>query len=218
MSAINAESGNLAPALERLVSTDVRIVSGKYRDPFSSLFSWILNALIGIIGNHLDVSSRLTVLLPGLWAKNIPLPEGMKSWTKDAAPYITNIRQTNLGVANDGLPGDILMGYFRPLHEDFDGPEYAGEQYFMIVNSTAFQNATSEETSQQIEIRFDFSGTNITSLQRLNRVSGEVEEVFPKPEGKGKYLLDLRYGGGEGDLFKFNTGAPFVASNIPDGN
>ncbi|MCK5863080.1 MAG: hypothetical protein KAH38_11375, partial [Candidatus Hydrogenedentes bacterium] len=194
-SQLNAEVRNFAPALVRLVSSDVRIVSGKYRNPFSSLLSWLLNILLLITRNHHEISQQPPLLLFGAWAKTIPLAEGMKHWTADADPYITSISQTNLGSTNDGLPGDLLVGYSHPLHEDFDGFSYNNEIYFMIVNSMAFQNATSLETSQRIEVRFDFSGTGITSLQRLERSTGQVEEVFLKDEGNHQYLLEMVYGG-----------------------
>ena len=188
---LNTESLNLGPALIRLVSTDVRIVSGRYINP---------TCLPSMTPCELE----------------IPLPAGMQAWTSDADPYITAITQTNLSTINDGLPGDILVGYFQPLHEEFDGANYTDEIYFMIVNSMAFQEASCAETQQQIDIDFDFSGTDITSLQRLSRTSGMIETVPLTFIASNQYRLTLSYDGGEGDLYKFNTGAPFILSNSPD--
>lgn len=190
---LNFESLNLGPALVRLVSTDVRMVSGQYRNPYCFLPSGVAPC-----------------------TETIPLAAGMTAWAPGADPYITSITQTNLGTKNDGLPGDVLVGYLKPLHEDFDGPSYSNQQYFYIVNSMAFADATSDETRQRIVVEFNFGNSGISSLQRFSRFTGNVETVPLQPIGTHRYRLTLDYGGGEGDLYKFNTGAPFVKSNAPE--
>lgn len=190
---LNFESLNLGPALLRLLSTDVRMVRGRYNNPLCFLPEG------GVAPCQ----------------ETIPLAQGMNEWAPGVDPYITSITQTNLGQENDGLPGDVLVGYFKPLHEDFDGPAHTGEQYFMIVNSMAFTDATSAETRQAIVVDFDFGSSGITTLQRLSRFTGGVETVPLQPLGNHRYRLTLHYGGGEGDLYKFNTGAPFILANEP---
>lgn len=192
---LNAESLRLAPALLRLVSTRISIVSGIYNNP---------NCLLP--GGGL-----------GPCTEAIPLPTGIGAWQRGAGdPYIASITQTNLGGANDGLPGDVLVGHFKPLHEDFDGPLFTDEPYFMLVNSMAFQDKTGAQARQRVAVDFDFTGTQIRELQRLSRETGLVESVPLERLGGSHYRLTLDLDGGEGDLFKFKTGAPFVLNDTPD--
>jgi hypothetical protein len=66
------------------------------------------------------------------------------------------------------------------------------------------------ETQQKIHLTFNLGSSGITSLQRLSRNTGTVEVVPLTSNGDGTYYLDLVLDGGTGDLFKYNTGAPFV--------
>jgi hypothetical protein len=66
------------------------------------------------------------------------------------------------------------------------------------------------DATQEVRIDFDFGGTGINSLQRLNRLTGQVD-VIPLVHNVGSlYHLDWTLSGGTGDLFKYNTGAPFI--------
>ena len=143
-------------------------------------------------------------------------PEFMLRWKPKAGEteYMTNITATNLGAKNNGRPGDVLVGYFKAMLEEFDGPDYEGEEYFMIVNGLSDPNGTEVETAQLIRLDFDFRDSGITSLQRLSRDTGEVVDVPLVFDGGSRYHIDLGLLGGEGDLFKFNTGAPFI-TDVP---
>ncbi len=138
------------------------------------------------------------------------VPSNMQAWDPWADPYITSINPINLGSVNGGNPSDVLVGYFKPLDESFDGYEYQDQLYFMIVNGLTGKHALASETQQQINITFDFGGSGINSLQRLNRDTGQVEVVPLIHLGGSMYKLELVLPGGTGDLFKFNTGAPFI--------
>ncbi len=137
------------------------------------------------------------------------LPAGVPEWSSVADPYITGISATNQGTLNDGLRGDVVVGYFRPLIESLDGA-FENEIYFMIVNGLADWEGTAAETQQMIHLDFDFLDSGITSLQRVSRETGLVELVDLAHDGGSLYHLDLLLDGGTGDLFKFNTGAAFV--------
>jgi hypothetical protein len=138
-----------------------------------------------------------------------PIPDGLDEWNDAADPYITDVSATNLGAANDGRRGDILVGYFTPLLESFDGPDRENEIYFMFVNGLT-DPALDADVQQRVRVTFDFGSIGITSLQRLSRQTGEVETIPLVSDGASLYHLDLVLEGGAGDLFKFNTGAPFV--------
>jgi hypothetical protein len=111
---------------------------------------------------------------------------------------------------NNNQPGDVIIGFFKPLHEAFDGDNYSNQSYFMVVNGLSDATATSSATQQTIRLTFNFGSSAINSLQRLSRSTGTVEVVSLVSDGNGAYHLDLTLDGGTGDLFKYNTGAPFV--------
>jgi hypothetical protein len=143
-----------------------------------------------------------------------PTPMGMLNWIPRASdPYITSIVAGNLGTANAGLPGDLLVGYFAALDEAFDGPGYTGESYFMLTNGLSDPATLASETRQRIILNFDFRTSGINSLQRLSRTTGLVETVPLMSLGGSTYRLVLDLDGGTGDLFKFNTGAPFIGAS-----
>ena len=124
--------------------------------------------------------------------------------------YLTDVTATRVDPVN-GENGDVLVGYFKPVHKSLDGTNTTNENYFMIVNG--LYGSDSESTTQNIHLNFDFGSTStINSLLRLNRLTGNVE-VLPlikeSPAGN-KYYFDLVLNGGEGDLFKYNDGVPFV--------
>ncbi len=176
----NRQSRNLGRALVRLLSTDVRMKMGQYKNIFTF---------------------------------NNPLPSGISAWNSSCDPYITSISATNLGTLNNGLRGDVVIGYFKALDEDFDGPSWQNQTYFMVTNGLCDPNGSAAQTRQRITLNFDFGSSGITSLQRLSRTTGQVEVVELTPLGGSSYRLELVLDGGTGDLFKFNTGAPFVGED-----
>lgn len=134
----------------------------------------------------------------------------MDLWDDSADPYMTNITAENLGSSNHGHAGDVLVGYFTPLLERFSGEKCKNEIYFMMTNGLSARDKVAANVAQRMTIKFDFGRSGITSLQRLRRRDGQVEVVDLQPAGGSLYALDLVLPGGTGDLFKFNTGAPFV--------
>lgn len=138
-----------------------------------------------------------------------PLPTGISAWNGTSDPYITGITATNIGTQNDGRRGDVLIGYFKPLHESYDGPNYQNETYFMLVNGLV-DPALDADVRQNLRLNFNFGTTGINSLQRLDRATGQVQTVSLINDGGSIYHLDWVLEGGMGDLFKFNTGAMFV--------
>ena len=169
---------NLAPALERLLSTDVRMKMGKYDGAFGS-------------------------------SENT-LPPYCSAWSAYAVPFMSDVKMANPGSANDGENGDVVIGIFEPLDESFDGPSYTNETYFMVLNGLTDPDASIDGAAQWIQLDFDFGTSGINSLQKLNRDTGIVETVPLTHVSGNSYRYDFLLQGGRGDLFKFNTGAPFV--------
>ena len=124
--------------------------------------------------------------------------------------YLTDVIATRLEPVN-GENGDVLIGYFHPVHKSLDGTNTTNENYFMIVNG--LYGDDSESTTQNIHLHFDFgTDSTINSLLRLNRLTGDLQNLpLSKESGaENKYFYDLILNGGEGDLFKYNDRVPFV--------
>ncbi len=138
------------------------------------------------------------------------LPVGVSGWAPGADPFITSITATNLGTTNNGLPGDVVMGYFKPLDASFTNPGHENDVYFMLVNGLSSEAGTALDARQQLTVNFDFGSSGINSLQRMSRDTGLVEDVSLFHLGGSQYKLDLQLDGGTGDLFKFNNGGIFV--------
>ena len=146
--------------------------------------------------------------------QNISHLTDIPQWQAGADGYITNITVQNPGPVIGGQTGDVMIGYFAPLRETFDGPAFENETYFMVTNALAEPNVTAAQALQQITIDFDFGSSGITALQRLSRDTGLVEIVPLESLGGSLYRLALDLAGGTGDLFKFATGAPWVPGPI----
>ena len=154
-----------------------------------------------IMGQHMDGETPTTNTTPDL----------IKAWDSDADPYITSIDVSNEGNKNDYLDGDVVIGYFKVLDEDFDGPTYEDEIYFMIVNGLTDPNGTGWATRQEITLHFDFLSSGITQLLKISRDDGDIDVVTLTSDGGSEYHVHLLLEGGNGDLFKFDTGADFVS-------
>lgn len=124
---------------------------------------------------------------------------GITSWPGSDS-YISSISVTNMGTQNGGVAGDVLIGYFEPVAPWVGNP--MDEIYFMITNGLSSSDGSAYDCLQKIEVQF---AAGITSIQRVNRETGNVETL----ELNGG-SLELILEGGTGDLFKFNTGQPFI--------
>ena len=182
----NRQSLNLGPALIRLISTDLRMKMGRHQDEFG----------VPVTNDR-----------PGAGTGTL---SEVSAWDSAADPYITSIAATNLGLANNALEGDVIVGYFKPLDPSFTNPGHEDDIYFMIVNGLSYEYESYYDCQQEIHIEFDFVDSGITSLQRLSRDMGLVEEVSLVHTSGSLYYLDLTLDGGTGDLFKFNNGGTFV--------
>ncbi len=150
-------------------------------------------------------------ILPGSpWNSNpdiLAQYTGTVPWDSNADPYIKEITATNLGSFNNRLPGDVVVGYFKPLRADLEDGIFGGAEnslgiYFMITNGLHNRNATASETAQSIRLDFDFGGEAVR-LQRLSRDTGVVESVALIHDVGSQFHLDLVLDGGTGDLFRF---------------
>jgi hypothetical protein len=129
-------------------------------------------------------------------------------------PYMSGWTVTNLGGTNNGLRGDVIISWFKPLDASLDDPAIADDQlYFMIVNGFTGADGTGADYRQRIVVNFF---NNVTpSLQTINPDTGEVEtvplEIIPNTGGRRRLTVELD--GGMGRLFKFNTGHGFLGTS-----
>lgn len=141
-------------------------------------------------------------------------PEAPNSYTdwvfQRNDPHLTGWAITNLSsTKNVGLPGDVIISWLKPLDSSFDNPSKAADQlYLLVVN--AFTGPEGSAADYRQRIRLNFLNSVGASMQRLNSDTGEVEIVPLVPLGSAHQQLDIQLDGGMGQLFKFNTGDPFI--------
>ena len=171
---MNRQARNLAPALVRLISTDVRMKMGQREDT-------LVNPIPA------DAASQVAI----------------QAWDSNANSYLKTISATNLGSLNNGKPGDVIVGFLKPIDASLAQPGYEEDEYFMIVNGLTDEAGSAEDCRQSIHLGFDFGTSGINQLLRLSRDTGQVETVTLNHDSGSLYSLDLVLDGGTGDLFKF---------------
>jgi hypothetical protein len=125
-------------------------------------------------------------------------------------PYLRGWAVANTGTKNNGQPGDVLISWFRPLDESFDGPDYTNETYVMVVNGLTDPTGTAADCSQRITLNF---ASNLTAIEILNPLTGLAEvQLLPLSNGSRQLVLNLN--GGDAALFKFSDGAPFIGTTL----
>jgi hypothetical protein len=134
-------------------------------------------------------------------------------WVADRNdPYLRGWIVTNTGTKNNGQPGDVIIAWFKPLDESFDGPTFNNEIYFMVVNGLTDPTGTATDCAQNIKLNFL---DTFTDVQLLNPETGNLEtQTLPVVSGRRQLNLDLN--GGDAALFKISDGAPFVGIPTTD--
>ncbi|MGG1515586.1 S-layer homology domain-containing protein [Paenibacillus oryzisoli] len=187
------------------------------------------------LGEHLiRINSTDVRIVPGQHLSNGTAvsnarPAGNPAWSKagDQA-FIDSIDVKNIGVANNGLNGDVFIGYFDPL-PGIDTTQFftsTAPKYFMILNGLTSgeglpaeeQKGSSNETRQQIKVTFDLSsGIDPGKLRKVSRLNGEIVKVPLTDRGNGKYEMTLEIGGGMADLYFWELGTMNAANSYQAG-
>ncbi len=204
---VNQQVRNISPALSRL-------------KPVADTSSDHTTSIMFVRGKHLDgAGSTVFNDMPG-YMGFIPDPQDQRysDWTFAANdPYLSGgfpLGATNLGAKNNGLPGDVIVSWFQPLHEWFDGDDWNNEKYLMVVNALADMNGTPADCPQTVTLQFN-NNVNSQTLQVLDPATGVITNVdLPIVSTKRQYTLTLD--GGSAVIFKFKDGAPFVGTLPPD--
>jgi len=120
--------------------------------------------------------------------------DGVHHFSDSDADLPTWMRRTGLlaNVTGAANRNHVMVGFFR---------DDAGQEYFMVVNKD-IGPGPGADLATPIQLTFHPS---VTGLQRLNRQTGEVENIAVR---SGNYVWSLP--GGTGDLFKFNNGTGFA--------
>ena len=210
---INHEARNLGRALVRLTpvadaagaphTTSMMFIRGKHTTgPGTSAF----NDMPGYTGFQIDPSSQNYT--DWEFGRNDPYLSG---------PF-NDPGTTNLGTKNDGLDGDVILSWFKPLDESFDGDAFSNQVYLMVMNGLADMDGTAAETQQRIKLNFGSSGVRFPydHLEKIDRETGQVVGVPLNRLSTNVWQLDIVLDGGTAELFKFPTGAPFVGAVVPE--
>jgi hypothetical protein len=157
-------------------------------------------ALVGLISTDVRMAAG-----PNTYREN-----GVPEFAGNSDPFLKSVSATNLGLSNGGARGDVLLGFFKPLQDEFATGDPNDLLYFMVVNGLTWKDTDADDTAQRIILNFDMGNSGLNSLQRISRETGEIEIVPLQHMGGSLYQLDLTLPGGTGDLFKYNTGSAFV--------
>lgn len=134
-------------------------------------------------------------------------PDTISLWDPSVDARIRSIAVQNIGNANQGLKGDVLIGYFEPLNgltkEDKKLLPAPHSKYFMIMNglTASGEAGLSDNTSQKITLELDVKGEGPNSLYRVNKDTGVTERVQLTHIKGNQYRLDITLGGGKADLY-----------------
>jgi hypothetical protein len=126
--------------------------------------------------------------------KGSEYPWGVAPWQFDKElPQLRGITVDNASKKNNGQPGDVALGFFKPLEEG------KSERWVMVTNALVDKTAASNLCGQKITLNLVLD--NGAKVQRVNRITGELETPKMKKVGEAdRYLLELDLPGGTGDL------------------
>ena len=214
MQDINLRARNLGKTLVRLKPAydmhnlnDVNPPPGPTSDNPNFADGYVTSMMF-VKGKYLSGGTTNLTILPNSFLDDAEAPNQYSWWEfQKNDPYLNGWGVSNTGTVNNGLPGEVIISWFKPLDESFDGATYTNETYMMVVNALTETNATPVQCSQRITLNFmdTFSG----AIEILNSSTGIAEyQVLPIVNTRRQLVLNLN--GGDAALFKFSDGAPFI--------
>ncbi len=178
-------------------------------------------------GSHLEDGKTITNTVPRGYRTD-SIEESLPTLSEYG---ISRIEVTNTGTVNDGLPGDVAIGFFTPLPgltgaqaEEVFGAE--DPRAFMVVNGligTAELPSTKKlvrydegqywQTEQQV--RLVLAPPQGAELMRVDQTTGEAEavEITRTPVGENgtdhelEHSITARIGGGRSELYYWTAPA-----------
>jgi hypothetical protein len=195
---INKRARNLGRALTRLAPITTEAMTG------------FTTSILILRGK--DASGSLSPVPIGFLTQNAT--NAYTYWQKNLNdPFLAAWSVTNSAhIKNNGYPGDVIIAWFKVLHEALDGTNYNSQIYFMVVNCLTDPTGTAADCKQHINL--DFNNPPQFTAILLDPESGLLQTNNLTPAA-GNWRLSLDLNGGDAALFKLQTGAPFVGYVTP---
>ncbi|WP_158559099.1 LamG-like jellyroll fold domain-containing protein [Deminuibacter soli] len=165
------------------------------------------------------------------------MPAGIAAFDASADPYVKAVTAVNLVAGtNNGLRGDVALGYFRPVDGINNTPGITmspvpavDTRYFMLMNGLVKSNGcchalgtsglTTDTTAgkanqaiQKITLSIDFGANSPDTLYRVRRSDGVVEMVSLVHDSATHYHMTDTLEGGKADLFYWKHAATAAAT------
>ena len=125
----------------------------------------------------------------GLW--NMPDNSVMCCFTQATGPFKGRGALRSVKIVEADNMG-ALVAFFSDQSE---------QEYFMVVNLQHGKNVSKTAAARRVRLTF---GLKVKTIQRLNRLTGQVETLKTLPAGGGR-TLEIQLPGGTGDLFKWDN-------------
>ncbi|NGP46024.1 DUF5011 domain-containing protein [Bacillaceae bacterium SIJ1] len=159
--------------------------------------------------NSTDVRLHLGQHQVGSEVKSNGKPGQVDLWEDNEHPVIKDITAQNIGVVNDELPGDVLVGFFEPLPGTDDFFKSNDIEYFMMMNGLTHgnglpveeQKGSGEETRQEITLTLDLNGIPRGAIKKIDRDTGNKAPVKLEKLNNELYEMTVTLDGGKADLF-----------------
>lgn len=213
---INRRARNLGKALVRLKPVDDLHNANTPNPPPGPVSAspnfpnYTTTGILFLRGKYLGGGATNLTALPTSFVPGPVSPNPYSWWEfQKNDPYLTGWVVTNkAGVKNNGLNGEVIIAWFKPLDESFDGPNFTNEIYLMVVNGLTATDGTAADCMQEIKLNFrDDAATR--RVVGLDSATGQLRtNALPLVSTRRQLTLELN--GGDAALFKFDDGAPFV--------
>lgn len=161
----------------------IRDVAPEVQNLANALFNLRSTGKIGYVG-----AEKLWNHPPPTYSKNNPTFE-VKQEAFRGYKKLRKVELLDAQSEDDGL----MVGFFD---------DEAKQGYFMVVNLTHGEGVDKIEGRRMVRLLFNGS---VEKIERLNRLTAEVEVLNTDPHGRGLRKLDIPLEGGTGDLFKWHN-------------
>ena len=142
--------------LTQLLSSDVRFIPGLHREGASG------TAVANPTPGHTGYGKMSAI---ALWEAAPARP---------ASSILLNVSATSRSKVNDGLRGDVLVGFFNPLPGTYGAGANGTVAHVMVLNGLTDRNGSAAATEQAIQLTLAGS---VASVERLSRATGQYERL-----------------------------------------
>ena len=130
---------------------------------------------------------------------NIPAVYSDWAYQRNDKYLTNNWTVVNKGTKNNGYPGDVIISWFKPLDEAFDGPDYTNEVYIMVVNGLTDPSGSAADCKQEIRLNFrEFAARRRNDEPNQWQCGGatvDIDQWFAaarvEPGGRGRRAVQI---------------------------